>query len=956
MEWFAPVRLFLLGISDQLFWLIPALTALAVLALFICRRQAGVRPPLLVLTFGLAVWGQVFVGRQMWLVGGILYGAAALFLALWLLVLNGDRYAGTAVANAEPSARIEPTGFDLPQSPRLRWQVELALVALVVLTAAFARFYRFDRVPYGIEGDESKWSVKIAADVLAGKDYFDSPYTRQYLPYSYWTQSFFFRLMGVSTRTARWQVAFASLIATLLFYLLARKLLGPPGALLAAFLMAISLIDVSASRLSHVESHIKLPEILSFLFLVYAVDSQRWHWYLLTGLAVTLGLLSYDTFFLVPAVVGLWLGWRLLLDRRVKWMPAPGDWLGKPGRLLLFLAPITLVARDSWHYISTRSGYHNSIGTSLGKGAARNWDQLWGHLADNLSQTLSNFSTQRWGDFLYNRDGPIFNALLIPVAAIGFVYLIIRWRRGQNALVPFWFTATFFLVPVVMGSPYIRVFYPAVPAFYLAAAAALTLLAHSLYHAVGHRVRISLAVLAICSLALVGLVNMYIYLHEVKDFPERIARRQLVDAFSATLKPGQMVFVPYMPRYDDLAEWEREYLQFTSWGVAPINREGEYYQLLPYADLLRALSESAKTAEGAAVLYDHGNNTLPAERAHIIDAVLRCYPGAKVERVERIDAITIPRTGLQNATCTASVTVTLEAPAEVEANRSLVLGWKTDPPGVATSARLEMARQLPGTVWLEAEDLFSGAGWYVEGRFAPDFGGRGYLADVFQAPDITAQVQLPAPGRYVAWVRTHRRVTSEMPLTISVGGASFQAAQHNPEEFDRWRWERLGEVYAESASIPITLHRDYTGERHMSVFIDALAFSQDPGFDSERGQWPVVLQSSALPAADGQIYVVPPGRRPADLTPAEGAQRFPVKLIVGDRAIDALLWVDDPAFDITSQDEWRVLSETPRTASVEASLAPGNYRWRIQVLDGDRIVGPTGEIGQWSDWAYLTVK
>jgi len=929
---------------------------LTVLILLIGRRRAGVRAALLCLVFGLAFWGQVFVGRQEWGYGGLLYGTATLLFVLWLLILRGDR--GGGVPAEEPPAAVESPGSDLPQVFSLKRRVEVGLLLLVILLAAFARFYRFDRVPYGIEGDESKWSTKVAADMLAGLDYFDSHYTRKYLPYSYWTQTFFFRLMGVSTRTARWQVAFASLVATALFYLLARKLLGPSGALVATFLMAVSLIDVSASRLSHVESHIKLPEILSFLFLAYAVSTQRWYWYGLTGLAVMLGLLSYDTFFLVPAVIGLWLGWRLLVDRRVAWLPARSDWLGKPGRALLFLAPIGLVARDSWHYISTRSGYHNSIGTSLGRSAARSWDQLWSNLAENLAQTFANFSTQRWGDFLYNRDGPIFNAALIPLAALGLVYMFVRWRRGQNGLVPLWFSVTFFTVPVLMGAPYVRVFYPAVPAFCLLAAAALTLFGSTLYRAVEGRARMVLIASAALFLFLVGLTNLYIYFHEVKDFPERIARRQLVDAFSAHLKPGQMVFVPYMPHYDDLAEWEREYLQFTSWGVAPVGEEDNYYQLLPYLDLLPALARLGTSVEGATVLYDHGNSPLAAKRKAIIDAVIRCYPGVRIKRGERIDAVMIPAEGLRTPACMTGVSVTAQTPAaEVEANQPLTLTWATDPPGVATSVRVEIARQLPGTAWFEAEDLFVGPGWYVEGRFAPNFGGRGYVGDIFQAPDITAQAPLPAPGRYTVWARTHRRLTADMPLTITIGSVSFPAAQHKLQEFDQWRWERLGEVLVELASVPITLHRDYpAGARHMSVFIDALAFSQDPTFDPEQGQWPVVLQSLSLPAKGGRINVLPPGSQPPEYSLVVGQQRFPVRVIAGDRLIDAVLLVDDPQFDIERQEVWRVLTEAPPVPFIQMSLTPGKYRWRVQALDDDRIVGPTGEVGQWSDWAYFTVK
>ncbi len=51
-----------------------------------------------------------------------------------------------------------------------------------------------------------------------------------------------------------------------------------------------------------------------------------------------------------------------------------------------------------------------------------------------------------------------------------------------------------------------------------------------------------------------------------------------------------------------------------------------------------------------------------------------------------------------------------------------------------------------------------------------------------------------------------------------------------------------------------------------------------------------------------------------------------------------------------------MLTEAPPVAFVQMSLMPGMYHWRVQALDDDRIVGPTGEVGQWSDWAYFTVK
>ena len=290
MNWFEPLRNLILHNLDLLRWLVPGGAGLSALALVGWRRRDGIKPAILLLLFGLAGLGQVFIGQRAWAAGGVLYALAAVLLACWLLILRGDR------------------GSDLPQKGRLSRKIEILLVLAILVVAAFARLGRLDQVPYGIEGDEAKWSVQVAAEMFADEQRWDSDFRREYVPYSYWVEAFFYRLMGISFHTARWQVAFLSVIATGLFYLLGRQILGPPGALIAMWLLAVSTVDISASRLSHVESQIKLPLIAAFTALVYAVATRRWYWYLLTGLATTAGLLVFDTFFLAPAVIGLWMG------------------------------------------------------------------------------------------------------------------------------------------------------------------------------------------------------------------------------------------------------------------------------------------------------------------------------------------------------------------------------------------------------------------------------------------------------------------------------------------------------------------------------------------------------------------------------------------------------------------------------------------------------------------------
>ena len=932
MDWFEPARAGLLKGLPYLLWLVPALTAAGAIALILWRKRAGITPALLVVVLGLAAWGQVFLGRQAWAQGAALYAGAAVLLIVWLLVLRGDG------------------DLDMPQVSRLRWWAEAALVALVVLVAVFARFDRFDKVPFGIEGDEAKWSVQVAAETMAGQHRWDSDYRYKHVPFTYWVETVFYRLRGISLETARLQVALLSVIASALFYLLSRQMLGPPGALVATFLLAVSIADISASRLSHVESQIKLPLVLSFLFLLYAARTQKWFWYLLTGLATAAGLLTFDTFFMAPAVIGLWMTWRLLIDMRLAWRM-------KLARFGLFLTPLLLVAPGSWFYISTRRGDHVKSGTAVLGSAAQNIQSIWPQLLENLKQTLANFSYQRWGDFLVNRDGPVFNAVLIPLAAMGLVYLTVRWRRGQNGLAPLWFLLLFFPAAVLFGSPYVRVFYPAFPAFYLLAAAAVMLLVSTLRGLAQPGGRFWLWVTGglVVALCLVGVNNLYVYFHEVKDFPERITRRQMADAASAHLAEGKMLYAPYMPRYDDFLEWDREFLQFVAWGKAPPEHDGDIHRLIPYEELLPALSAQGTSLKGATVLYDRGNDSMHAERQAIVDAIRRCYPGTKTEIGQRFDALVIPENSLQAPACTAAVTVTAQQPSGgVPAGSALTLNWATQPAGVGTAARVEIARQTPGVVWLEAEDLFNSPGWYVEGRFAPHFGGRGYLADAFEAPDATATVALLEPGRYTVWARTHRRVTAGMPLTISAAGRTFPAAQHSPDQFDTWLWERLGEVDATGTSLPVTLHRDYPSGRHMSVFVDALVLSPDPGFDPAKGLWPVVFQSPVVPTDESKIELLPPGSE-ASMPPLSG-RRYRVQVIIGKKLVDAILAVNDPLFKIEDQEVWRVLGVPQAEAAVPAALSPGEHRWRVQVLDEDRIISPDGTPGRWSDWTTFRVS
>ncbi|MBN1401654.1 MAG: glycosyltransferase family 39 protein [Anaerolineae bacterium] len=925
MDWYEPIRTLLVEKADVYHWLVPLLFGAAAAALAVWRRKEGLKPAALVVIAGVAATGQVYLGRKEWLVGGVLYASAGLALVLWLLVWRGDR------------------DHALPASVALPRSTEVALIVALVLVATFARFYRLDRVPYGIEGDEGKWDVYTAAHMLGQPQlaYKDTPY-------SFWVEALAYRVFGISFMAVRYEVAITSVLATLIFYFMVKRILGVPGAFIAAFLLSISIFDISASRHGNVESHIKLPLILSFACCVYAVETQRWWWYLLTGLAAMLGLLAYDTYYPATAVIGLWIAWRLLRERGMSWSD-------KAERVLLYVLPCALVAPNVLSYLQGRSGYYQAGASVLLAIPLREGARFWRVFQENLGRILYHFSDQFYAGFLIHRQGPIINALLVPFAAMGLVYLTVRWRRGTaTGLAPLWFLLLFFPVPLILGTPFMRIFYAALPALYILAAAGLLLVLRALIAQgePGGRYRQWVMASLGIGLLLVGVNNLYVYFHELISKPDRVYRRQIVDLLHEHIAPGRMVYLPIMPRSGDLVEVEELHLNLAAWRIAPRGHEKEFYQYIPYDRLLSALTAGSSGLSGVTVIYDHGNNAFGAEREAIISAVIRCFPEMEaVQRGERFDVLTIPKSALRAPACLASVVVIGETPVGmVRAGQPVPFSWRTIPDGVASTATIEVARQVEKVVWLEAEDLPRAQGWYSENRFAPGFGGWGYLADAYRAPDAQVQVALPGAGSYTVWVRTYRRVLDDMPMTLTIAGRVFPVAQQGQERFMQWVWERLGTVGLSSGQTEMVLRRTYTDGPFSSLFIDALVLSGDPGYHPDTALWPLVFQSELFPARQGRFGLLPTVSLPS----LEG-RRWPVQIIAGDRLVDAVLVIPDDQIDLEIQEVWRILTRAAPEPAAQVRLEPGTYRWRVKVLDGERIVGPGGALGRWSEWTYFTV-
>jgi hypothetical protein len=120
----------------------------------------------------------------------------------------------------------------------------------------------------------------------------------------------------------------------------------------------------------------------------------------------------------------------------------------------------------------------------------------------------------------------------------------------------------------------------------------------------------------------------------------------------------------------------------------------------------------------------------------------------------------------------------------------------------------------------------------------------------------------------------------------------------------RWVWEDLGQMYLAFGAHVLTLEKSYGPPPHSAIFVDAMILSGDEGFNPNiQTLWYQVASWEGVSA-------------------------------------DVLIW-DGSAY-----------------ACEDCSglqLPAGEYRWRVQVRDDDRLVGPYGELGIWSDFASFRV-
>jgi hypothetical protein len=721
---------------------------------------------------------------------------------------------------------------------------EIALAGIAILVTIGARGFFLSRHPYGIEGDELKWTVEVVRSTLDGEYFGGADYHLSSMPVSFFMEAAFIRYFGPGFLSARLAAVVFSIAGSLAFYALVRAAIGPRVAWLATFLLGISLLDVSASRVANVESLVKFWPLAALLMLAIALDRRRTSLFLAAGTLVALGLLTYDT------VAPLFVVGSLLLVYDLVRLKVPRPDAVRFGAA--YFAPQLAVLPAVTAYWASRLPYYE-LGLR-GREAASLQNLLFD--AQRLVQSLFISSIP---DFIYNRGGPLFESLLIPWLAAGLILALVLWRKGRTLWVLVFGLLFFVPVPILAASPISRVLYPGLPAAYALMALALAAAYGEMARLFGDVLRPVLITLAAIVLLQLALLHQYISFNEVYDADDRQIRRELYDLAAAVQDSGSIGIFPYLTGAADPIENENDYAVWLGMRsrVRRADDIGERL-LIPASSLLATLSERTPTDASVAFVWDVSSMVARETREQLLATVLRCYPGA--ERVAGIffdlyrlspDIFRTPRCG--------SAEASLQSASEpARGTDAYALHW-TARGTPANLIELTCGRQIPELQLLQAETL-TGPGWETETRQALGYQGFGYLTDSGEGSEAMLVVDLPAPNDYYVWVRYLRREVDPYPAVLSFAGKQVSFAD-SLGPLSVWVWQRMGPFYVDSASLPLALRRPYYGpdDQFAALFFDAVVLTVSPVFDPRTDDpfQPLMTRTLPLstPANEGYLQV-----------------------------------------------------------------------------------------------------
>ena len=382
----------------------------------------------------LAVSLRQFPGGPPYTVAWFSYGASILLLLVAVFTL--DRRWTALAGRLGHGYRVS---FDIRAA--LPWCVLVAILAL-----AFAvRVYHLDTLPAGLWYDEAD-NIKEARLIQA-----DPGSTPVYLPSTNLPSLYVMPiaavvdLTGVSVTSGRIVSVAFGLAGVVAVFLLVRLILGPPLALIAAFIYAVSRWEMNWSRIGMHGVTAPLFAALTAYLTLRALRSDRLSDYGFAGGALGLGLWFYTSLRFVPLIVGFMLLHHLVFQR-----PAARQFLTRVLVMVIVTvavaAPVfqTAIVDSDEFFARTRVTSVFSI-MSFGDAVG----EIWGSLGKHALM----FNEQGDSNPRHNLpDAPMLDFLSGVLMVLGLGIALANWRNLALVCLPFW--VFFMVLPGVLTLPW----------------------------------------------------------------------------------------------------------------------------------------------------------------------------------------------------------------------------------------------------------------------------------------------------------------------------------------------------------------------------------------------------------------------------------------------------------------------------------------------------------------------
>lgn len=322
-------------------------------------------------------------------------------------------------------------------------------IGLAVLLAAILRFYRLDQHPLAFLDYEGTTGLS-AVEVLEGnRDYHPflwsfhaRPIMNTYtVPLFIFPLAGLFRLFGVNLITLRSLAALFGVLTIPAIYLLVREGSSRLTALAAALVLAVSTWHITISRVGLALVITPLYTIIIGYWLLRAVRTRKWRYYIWAGL----GLGGYWLFYMVGKITLLAAGALILQQMILRKDYLRRHWPGLAALLLAILliacwsglgpaAWLTGIGQQSNNYFWTREGPDSALAPKVNLHWCRRY------LEENIRKSFRYLFIRSHTEFLLPSKLPLISPLLFPFFVLGFVLALAGWKRPLN----FFLLALFF--------------------------------------------------------------------------------------------------------------------------------------------------------------------------------------------------------------------------------------------------------------------------------------------------------------------------------------------------------------------------------------------------------------------------------------------------------------------------------------------------------------------------------